>query len=139
MNRITRWNGKKWLLPQGQWRAITDRLAAYENTHLEPEEIEEMKAKIDGESYTDERRKWLDTYTATIIQHGEGGNIPWEDPITGNAYVTVAEIEANADNALVMTNRVGVNHLVIAVYPDRWHIMQVCGYDPGKGLFAKLC
>lgn len=39
MPRLTRWNGKKWILPQGAWREITDRLAAYENSGLEPEEI----------------------------------------------------------------------------------------------------
>ena len=44
--RLTEWNGKKWILPQGRnskgesnWRIISDRLAAYENTGLEPEEI----------------------------------------------------------------------------------------------------
>lgn len=39
MARLTYWNGKKYCLPQGMWREITDRLAAYENTGLEPEEI----------------------------------------------------------------------------------------------------
>lgn len=46
MNRLTRWNGKKWVLPQGKtsdgesyFRIIAERLAAYENTGLEPEEI----------------------------------------------------------------------------------------------------
>ena len=41
MVRLTRWNGKKWVLPQGYgaWREIADRLAAYENTGLEPDEI----------------------------------------------------------------------------------------------------
>ena len=38
MERLTRWNGKKWVLPQGRtsdgesyWRLIAERLAAYEN------------------------------------------------------------------------------------------------------------
>lgn len=39
MKRLTYWNGKKYCLPQGKWREIADRLAAYENTGLEPEEI----------------------------------------------------------------------------------------------------
>ena len=39
MERLTKWNGKKWVLPQGMWREIADRLAAYENTGLGPEEI----------------------------------------------------------------------------------------------------
>lgn len=41
-NRLTRWNGKKWILPQGQWREIAERLAAYENTGCTPDEIAEM-------------------------------------------------------------------------------------------------
>lgn len=36
--RLTKWNGKKWILPQNSWREIAERLAAYENTGLEPEE-----------------------------------------------------------------------------------------------------
>lgn len=31
MERLTRWNGKKYILPQGAWREITDRLTDYEN------------------------------------------------------------------------------------------------------------
>ena len=53
MERFTKWNGKKWTLPQGRtsegesnWRRIADRLAAYENTGLEPEEIELLKRSI---------------------------------------------------------------------------------------------
>ena len=46
MDRITHWNGAKYVLPQGHgvWRQIAERLAAYENTGLEPEEIEALKA-----------------------------------------------------------------------------------------------
>ncbi len=50
MKRLTVWNGKKYVLPQGRtsdgqsyWRIIAERLAAYENTGLDPEEIEKMK------------------------------------------------------------------------------------------------
>lgn len=50
MERLTRWNGEKWVLPQGRtsdgqsyWRIIAERLAAYENTYMTPEEIEKMK------------------------------------------------------------------------------------------------
>lgn len=50
MERLTRWNGLRYLLPQGRtsdgqsyWRLITDRLAAYEDTGLEPDEIMKMK------------------------------------------------------------------------------------------------
>ena len=50
MNRLTKWNGTKFILPQGRtsdgqsyWRIIADRLAAYENTGMDPEKIEKMK------------------------------------------------------------------------------------------------
>ena len=46
MDRLTKWNGVKYILPQGRtedgesnWRRIADRLAAYEDTGLEPDEI----------------------------------------------------------------------------------------------------
>ena len=48
--RLTKWNGKKWILPQGKnqngesyWRIIADRLAAYENNGLTQDEIENLK------------------------------------------------------------------------------------------------
>lgn len=51
MERLTKWNGKKWTLPQGRtsagesnWRLIAERLAAYENTGLDPEEIGSLSA-----------------------------------------------------------------------------------------------
>lgn len=54
MDRLTRWNGKKYVLPQGAgvWREIAERLAAYENTGLEPEEIEALKAGRTPEKVT---------------------------------------------------------------------------------------
>lgn len=39
MARLTHWNGTKYVLPQGAWREIAERLAAYENTGWEPDEI----------------------------------------------------------------------------------------------------
>ena len=46
MDRLTKWKDNKYVLPQGRtsdgqsyWRIVTDRLAAYENTGLEPDEI----------------------------------------------------------------------------------------------------
>lgn len=55
MDRMTRWNGTKYVLPQGRgvWREIAERLAAYENTGLEPEEIEAMKVKYIAENRSD--------------------------------------------------------------------------------------
>lgn len=50
MERLTKWNGKKWVLPQGKnsdgesnWRIIAERLAAYENTGMTPDEIKRLK------------------------------------------------------------------------------------------------
>ena len=49
MDRLTKWNGSKWILPQGRtsdgesyWRIIAERLAQYEDLGLSPEELEEM-------------------------------------------------------------------------------------------------
>ena len=46
MNRLTHWNGKKYVfihgMGYGQARTIADRLAAYENTMLEPEQIDQI-------------------------------------------------------------------------------------------------
>lgn len=46
MERLTHWNGEKYVLPQGRtsagesyWRLIAERLAAYENTGFEPWEL----------------------------------------------------------------------------------------------------
>ncbi len=54
MERMTRWNGKKYVLPQGHgtWRAIAERLAAYENTGLEPKEIEILKTRFEQTEVT---------------------------------------------------------------------------------------
>lgn len=45
MSRLTRWNGSKWVLPQGigAFREVADRLAAYENTGIEPEEMRALQ------------------------------------------------------------------------------------------------
>ena len=47
MDRLTKWNERlgRWTLPQGRgtFRMIAERLAAYENTGLEPEEIAAAK------------------------------------------------------------------------------------------------
>ena len=59
MNRMTKWNGKKYILPQGYgvWRKIAERLAAYENTGLEPEDIMAMKAIIRRSETNDKEQK----------------------------------------------------------------------------------
>ena len=56
MDRMTKWNGKKYILPQGkgEFRRIADRLAAYEDTGLEPEEIKRL---LRGEENTAKSRR----------------------------------------------------------------------------------
>lgn len=136
MNRLTTWNDRlqRYTLPQGAWREIAERLAAYENTGLEPEEIEALKARKRGKATPAQRDE---VYTATIILHSDKGNVPWVDPTNDNAYLHVAELYTNADNPQVLKQR-GINHLVISVYEDHWHITQVCGYTPEHGLYCKL-
>lgn len=139
MKRLTKWNGKKYVLPQGMWREIAERLAAYENTGLEPEQIVELQTEqgLDLMLGGDRPNKH-DLFTASIIVHDEQGNVPYVDHTNENAYLYFDEIEANADNAEVMAQEPGVNHLVIAVYRDHWHIVQVCGYTPDRGVYTKL-
>ena len=52
MERLTKWNGSKWILPQGRtkdgksyWRIIAETLAEYENLEMTPEEI---RKEIEG-------------------------------------------------------------------------------------------
>lgn len=138
MNRLTRWNGKKYVLPQGMWREIAERLAAYENTGLEPEQVAELQTEqgLDLMLGGDRPNKH-DLFTASVIVHDEAGNVPYVDPTNCNAYLYFDEIEANTDNPEVMREP-GVNHLVIAVYRDHWHIVQVGGYTPERGMYTKL-
>lgn len=134
MNRLTYWNGKKWILPQGSWREIADRLAAYENTGLEPDEIAQLQARSGDESNVSVGD---DIFTAVIVAREGGGYIPYIDPVNCCAFLRASEIRELADNPDVISQR-GVNHLVIEVYPDRWHVSQVGGYTPENGMFTKL-
>lgn len=135
MDRLTHWNGKKWVLPQGCWREIAERLAAYENTGLEPEQITAMQQTeqvLDSVDKPDSH----DFFTATILVHDEAGNVPCVDHTNGNAYLHRDEIEANVDNPEVMQEP-GINHFVIAVHRDHWHVVQVWGYTTERGMYAK--
>ena len=133
MSRLTRWNGKKWILPQGAWREIAERLAAYENTGLEPEQIESLKTARDNDIPV---FKMGDVFTAAIIVHDEAGNVPYVDPVNCCAYLYASEVAANADNPEVIQEP-GVNHLTVAVYRDHWHVVTVGGYTPERGLYTK--
>ena len=63
--------------------------------------------------------------------------MPYIDCRTNNANVSTETLIAYADNANV-ANKYGANHLVIAAYPNAWHIAQVCGYNQFDGLFCVL-
>lgn len=54
MDRLTKWNGEKYILPQGRtsdgksyWRLIAEKLAQYENLGT-VEELKALKEKNDG-------------------------------------------------------------------------------------------
>lgn len=134
MARLTRWNGKKWLLPQGSWREIADRLAAYENTGLEPAEIVALKARSDAEPTGGAGDGII---TALFVHRNGGGYVPYIDPTTGTARLYISEVEELADNPEVVREP-GANFLVIESCPDRWHVAQVGGYSPDTGLYTKL-
>lgn len=134
MNRLTRWNGKKWILPQGAWREIAERLAAYENTGLEPEQIEALKPDRKEEAPP---IMLGEVFTAELIVHDTDGNVPYIDPTNCCAYLYAGEIVANADNPEVIREP-GVNHVTIAVFRDHWHVLSVSGYDPDRGLYTKI-
>lgn len=134
MARLTKWNGKKWILPQGMWREIADRLAAYENTGMEPEEIAALQARSTAEQTVPAGSGII---TAVFIRRNGGGYVPHIDPTTGTARLLISEVEELADNPEVL-REIGANHLVIESNPDFWHIAQVSGYTPDTGLYTKL-
>ena len=134
MARLTKWNGKKWILPQGMWREIADRLAAYENTGMEPEEIAALQARSAAEQTAPAGGGII---TAVFIRRNGGGYVPHIDPTTGTARLLISEVEELADNSEVL-REIGANHLVIESNPDFWHVAQVSGYTPDTGLYTKL-
>ena len=77
MPRLTKWNGKKWVLPQGMWREIADRLAAYENTGMEPEEIAALQAHSAAEQTAPAGGGII---SAVFIRRNGGGYVPHIDP-----------------------------------------------------------
>lgn len=134
MARLTKWNGKKWILPQGMWREIADRLAAYENTGMEPEEIAALQARSAAEQTAPAGGGII---TAVFIRRNGGGYVPHIDSTTGTARLLISEVEELADNPEVL-REIGANHLVIESNPDFWHVAQVSGYTPDTGLYTKL-
>lgn len=134
MKRLTYWNGKKWILPQGSWREIADRLAAYENTGLEPDEIAQLQAHSPVENAVSVGDG---IFTAVIVAREGGGYVPYIDPVSCCAFLRASEIRELADNPDVINQR-GANHLVIEAYPDRWHVAQVGGYTSDGGMYTKL-
>ena len=134
MARLTKWNGKKWILPQGMWREIADRLAAYENMGMEPEEIAALQAHSAAEQTATAGGGIIN---AVFIRRNGGGYVPHIDPTTGTARLLISEVEELADNPEVL-REIGANHLVIESNPDFWHVAQVSGYTPDTGLYTKL-
>ena len=134
MPRLTRWNGKKWILPQGAWREIADRLAAYENTGLEPEEVATLRG-----SGTDQGLQFPDEpiLSAALVIHDSIGTTPDIDTTVRAArWFYVSEGAKHADNPEALRAR-GINHIVADVYRDHWHIIQVTSYTPENGLCVK--
>lgn len=134
MERLTKWNGKKWILPQGAWREIAERLAAYENTGLEPEEIAELCGVCDARQPMPHRDE---TISAVFVMRHGGGYTPPFDPSTGTALLTIAEVVDLSNNPDVLREP-GANFLVIESHPLCWHISQVSGYTPETGLYTKF-
>ena len=106
MDRLTQWNGKKWVLPQGvgTFRQIAERLAAYENTGLEPVEIQ--KAFVHP-SNGDLIRSMTDAELASFIRLVEDGEIDYglqfchscEHERFDCSYCAIHWVRSNTDNA----------------------------------------
>lgn len=134
MKRLTRWNGKKWILPQGSWREIADRLAAYENTGLEPEEVATLRG-----SDADQGLQFPDgpILGAALIVHDCDETTPEIGLIIrATRWLYISEVAKYADNPDVLRDP-GVIHVVADAYRDHWHIVQVTRYTPENGLCVK--
>ena len=83
--RLTRWNGKKWVLPQGKgsFRRIAERLAAYENTGLTSDEIMELKEKKRTVTRVQRRKDSGEHMTARVTRYGIKvlGDHYWSAPL----------------------------------------------------------
>ena len=75
-------------------------------------------------------------YKGTAIN--KGGAMPYIDPCTATTYFTAAALANRVDNISEL-DRPGINHIVVSVLPDRWHIEQVGGYSYEAGLFTVVC
>ena len=75
-------------------------------------------------------------YKGTAIN--KGGVMPYIDPCTATTYFTAAALANRVDNISEL-DRPGINHIVVSVLPDRWHIEQVGGYSYEDGLFTIVC
>ena len=68
-----------------------------------------------------------------------GGSMVWADPNGAVVRVQDEKVREMADNVHALNvDGGGVNSLVIASYPGHWHILQVAGYTPEKGLFCVI-
>ena len=83
-----------------------------------------------------EKKMEFSFYKGTAIN--KGGVMPYIDPCTATAYFTAAALENRVDN-ITELDRPGINHIIVSVLPDRWHIEQVGGYSYEDGLFTIVC
>lgn len=81
-DRLTHWNGKKWILPQGvgSFRQIAERLAAYEDTGLTPDEILHLKEKSEAENVE------INIFNKETIIENCTVQI-WENTVTGQVSI----------------------------------------------------
>lgn len=71
----------------------------------------------------------------TVINHG--GELPYIDHLDGAALLSCEKIAERCDNP-DMLKKDGINHIVIGIYPDHWHIEQVSGYSYEEGMFCEV-
>lgn len=76
-DRLTRWNGKKWVLPQGCGSFRVIALAAYENTDLTPDEVLKLKggAAPKVEMSVFDKETTIENCTVQILENTVTGEV----------------------------------------------------------------
>lgn len=81
-------------------------------------------------------------FRTTIVPSGDRNsgddNAPYVSAKDNFSRITEDVLQEHADNADVVKDVVGVNHLVLVVHPTYWHIAQYSGYTREDGLFLKV-
>lgn len=80
--RLTRWNGNRWILPQGRtsdgesyWRIIADRLAEYENKEFGVESLPDNTryiGEMDGYEIYQVKTVWFNLFGFVAIRRVNG-------------------------------------------------------------------